>query len=376
MASSPDGRGARRPRLPAASPTLRDVARLAGVHPATVSRSLDPEKMSLVSPATRAKVETAARELGYRGDVVARSLRRGQTTTVGVVVADLGNLFVGSVLRGLAAALERRGFMALIAETQDDHERLRVSLENLLSRRVDAVIVTSARNGDEAALQAVRQSGTPIVLAVRGIVGSDLPTVSSDDVAGGALAAEYLTKLGHSRIAELSGPLDVKPFADRHVGFRRYLAERRIRPIELRQQAAHPIPSEGRRLTEALLRKREPLPTAIFAHNDSIAIGALAMLRDTGLRCPEDVSLLGYNDAPLVDHVFPPLTTIRFPSEQIGRFAGEVAISLIEESNGKNVSMSFPPELVQRQSCRRLARDEDAGSAAVANAAAGRRRVR
>jgi LacI family transcriptional regulator len=254
--------------------------------------------------------------------------------------------------------------MALIAETHDDHERLRVSLENLLSRRVDAVIVTSARTGDEPALEAVRRSGKAVVLAVRGIVGSNLPTIGSDDVAGGALAAEHLTELGHVRIAELVGPLDVKPFADRHIGFRRYLAERGIRPVELRQHAVHPIPSEGRRLTEALLRRRASPPTAIFAHNDSVAIGALGALRDAGLRCPEDVSLLGYNDAPLVDHVFPPLTTIRFPSEQIGRFAGEVAISLIEESDGKNVSMSFPPELVERESCRQLApKREDLGRA-------------
>src|SRR5439155_11957016 len=111
--------------------TLKDVARVAGVHPATVSRALDPGKMWLVRRETRAKVQSVAKELGYRGDVVARSLRRGQTTTLGVIVADLGNSFLAPVLRGIAGELEKHGFMALISETQDDHARLRASIENL-----------------------------------------------------------------------------------------------------------------------------------------------------------------------------------------------------------------------------------------------------
>src|SRR5439155_718441 len=132
--------------------------------------------MWLVRPDTRAKVQSVARELGYRADVVARSLRRGQTTTVGVVVADLGNTFVAPALHGITEALERHGFMALISETQDDHERLRASVENLLSRRVDGMIVMAARLGDASVIETIVGEEQPIVLAVRTLPGSPLPS--------------------------------------------------------------------------------------------------------------------------------------------------------------------------------------------------------
>jgi LacI family transcriptional regulator, galactose operon repressor len=333
-----------------ANVTLKDVARVAGVHPATVSRALDPGKMWLVRPETRAKVQSAARELGYRTDVVARSLRRGQTTTVGIVVADLTLTFLAPVLRGITDALERHGFIGLISETQDDHERLRTSLENLLSRRVDAAILTGARLGDAALLEGTARERVPVVLAVRALPGSNLPAVTTDDDRGGYIAATHLAALGHRRVAELPGPSDVQPFLDRSEGFARAAAESGLDVLEFGEHAIHPTPAEGRRLMELLLARRDPRPTAVFAQSDSMAIGALDALRATGLRCPADMSILGYNDAPLVDHFDPPLSTIRLPSAEIGRFAAELAIALIEEPKTAVASMTFPPELVVRAS--------------------------
>jgi LacI family transcriptional regulator len=333
-----------------ANVTLKDVAHVAGVHPATVSRALDPGKMWLVRPETRTRVQAAARELGYRTDVVARSLRRGQTTTVGVVVADLTLTFLAPALRGITDALERQGFMGLISETQDDHERLRVSLENLLSRRVDAVILTGARLGDAPLLQGIARERVPVVLAVRALPGSNLPAVTTDDDGGGYIAAMHLAALGHGRVAELRGPSDVQPFLDRSQGFARAAAESGLDVLEFGERAIHPTPAEGRRLMELLLARRGPRPTAVFAQNDSMAIGALDALRAARLRCPADLSILGFNDAPLVDHFDPPLSTIRLPSAEIGRVAAELAIALIEEPNTAVASMTFPPELVVRAS--------------------------
>jgi LacI family transcriptional regulator len=330
--------------------TLKDVARVAGVHPATVSRALDPGKMWLVRPETRAKVQSLARDLSYRTDVVARSLRRGQTTTVGVVVADLSLTFLPPALRGITDALERHGFMALISETRDDHERMRASIMNLLARRVDAVIVTGARLGDGPQLQAIAREGVPVVLAVRQLPGSNLPAVTTDDDRGGHIAAAHLAALGHRRVAELAGPGDVQPFLDRSGGFARAADETKLDVVDFTERAIHPTPPEGRRLMELLLARRGARPTAVFAHNDSMAIGAVDALRAAGLRCPADVSVLGYNDAPLVDHFDPPLSTIRLPSAEIGRFAAEMAIALIEEPHGAVASMTFPPELVARAS--------------------------
>jgi len=345
-----DGGGTRGPATRGGSNVrLKDVARVAGVHPATVSRALDPGKMWLVRPDTRAKVQSVARELGYRADVVARSLRRGQTTTVGVVVADLGNTFVAPALHGITEALERHGFMALISETQDDHERLRASVENLLSRRVDGMIVMAARLGDASVIETIVREEQPIVLAVRTLPGSPLPSVTSDDVAGGYLAARHLAELGHTRVAELRGPDDVQSFIGRGVGFARGAAEHGINIEWVDESAIHPTPSEGQRLMEKLLAATSGV-TAVFAHNDAMAIGALAALRAAGLNCPRDVSVLGYNDAPLAGHLDPPLTTVRFPGDKIGRFAAEVVIALIEEPGSVVASMTFPPELVLRAS--------------------------
>ena len=336
----------------AATVRLKDVARAAGVHPATVSRALDPGKMWLVRPDTRAKVQSAARELGYRGDVVARSLRRGQTTTVGVVVADLGNTFVAPAMRGITDALERRGFMALISETQDDHDRLRASIENLLSRRVDGMIVMAARLGDAPLIQAIADEEHPVVLAVRTLPGSTLPSVTSDDVGGGQLAAHHLAELGHTRVAELRGPDDVQSFVGRALGFARGAADLRLEVVSIDESAIHPTPSEGQRLMEMLLATSSTLPSAVFAHNDAMAIGALAALRAAGLKCPRDVSVLGYNDAPLAGHLDPPLSTVRFPGDKIGRFAAEIVIAMIEDPGRVVASMTFPPELVLRASTR------------------------
>jgi LacI family transcriptional regulator len=329
---------------------LKDVARAAGVHTATVSRALDPGKMWLVRPDTRAKVQSAARELGYRADVVARSLRRGQTTTVGVVVADLGNTFVAPAMRGITDALERRGFMALISETQDDHDRLRASIENLLSRRVDGTIVMAARLGDAPLIEEIAREDHPVVLAVRTLPGSTLPSVTSDDVAGGRLAARHLAELGHTRVAELRGPHDVMSFVGRARGFSRAAEELGLEVVSVDGPAIHPTPSEGQRLMEKLLSTSGALPTAVFAHNDAMAIGALAALRAAGLRCPDDVSVLGYNDAPLAGHLDPPLSTVRFQGDKIGRFAAEAVIAMIEDRGGVVASVNLPPELVVRAS--------------------------
>jgi|tagenome__1003787_1003787.scaffolds.fasta_scaffold20986050_3 LacI family transcriptional regulator len=332
-----------------ANPTLKDVARLAGVHPGTVSRALDPQKSSLVRSETREKVESAARTLGYRADAVARSLRRGKTTTVGVVAADLGNPFVGPLLRGLANELDHHGFMALVSETQDDRERLLASLDNFLSRKVDAIVVTAAHAGDGPLLRRVVAAGVPLVLAVRAVPGSGLPAVTTDDLAGGRLAARHLAELGHVRAAELAGPSDVQPFVDRSAGFADQAARSRMELVKVGDEAHFPTVEEGRRLMAMVLEAEQP-PTAIFAHNDSIAIGAMAALRDAGRRVPQDVSVIGYNDAPLVDHLSPPLSTIRFPGDEIGRSAAEITVALVKESRRMVASMTFPPVLVVRAS--------------------------
>ena len=329
-------------------PTVRDVARAASVHPSTVSRALDPRVANLVHDKTRDRVRLAAEQLGYRADVVARSLRRRQTTTVGVIVTDLGNPVFAPVLRGVARRLEEAGFIALITESQDDRERLRVLVDRIRERRVDALIVGAARKDDAEILSPVVEDGTPVVLAVRSLLGSGFSAVTADDFAGGEAAAAHLADLGHRNVAEIAGSPQVRPFLDRSTGFRRGAEERGLSVMRLDAEANNP--DTGARLAEILLSGTQEPPTAIFAANDSLAIGVLRALRSLGIDCPGGISVLGYNDAPFSDSIHPPLSTIGFPWDGIGGAAAEMALSLIADPTTAVRSLTFPPTLVQRES--------------------------
>lgn len=331
---------------------MEDVARSADVHPSTVSRALDPEKMWLVQPETRQRVLAAAEELGYVPHAVARALRSGRSMTIGVVIADLTNPFITVVLRGIAAVVDKHGFIPLIAETRDERGRLKQLLEGLRARRVDAVITSAARRADAGLLRRFAES-TPVVLAVRDPGDRSLPAVTHDDKAGGELAALHLSSLGHKVVAQLAGPSDISSFYGRQRGFEHAARAAGMQVVSVGDEALRPTASEGRRLAERMLSLRQPLPTAVFAHNDEMAVAAIDVLRRAGLRCPKDVSVIGYNDAPLSDHLSPSLSTIRFPGEQVGRFAAEIALGRIENPTGAAASVSFPPELVERESTGR-----------------------
>lgn len=328
---------------------MREVARAVGVHQSTVSRALDTDKSGLVTEETRARIERAAAELGYRHDGVASALRRGQTKTLGVVVADLGNQYIAPVLRGIENSLESRGMMALVAETQDDHTRFARVMDHLVSRRVDAIVVMAARIGDETALRRTR-SKIPVVLTVRTLHGASLPTVTHDDERGGRDALRHLADLGHRKVAQLRGPQDISSFAGRSSGFDSEAKRAGIQIITLDDCANLPTREEGRRLMEALLLTGQELPSAVFAGNDAMAIGALEAITSTDLRCPEDIGVIGYNDTPMTEFTSPPLSTVRLPGYELGRVAADVAVALIENPRQQLQALAFPPVVVPRVS--------------------------
>jgi LacI family transcriptional regulator len=329
--------------------TIRDVAEAAKVHISTVSRALDPNKSSLVSPATRARIVAVAESLNYAPHLIASQLRRGRTHTVGVVIPDLGNPVYAPMTRGITQALDRDGFMPLVADTEDDLRRFVAILHHLASRRVDAIITSAAREDYRDAVLEFVGAGLPFVLAVRDLPGSGVPSVYHDDELGGRLAGEHLIRWGHVRLAQLRGPQDVSPFTARTRGFAAALTAAGLDPLDLGEPARWPTVAEGRRLMKAVIEGSGELPTAIFAQNDLLAIGALEALEAGGLHCPEDVSLIGYNDVFFAEHARTPLTTIRMSAYDIGQLAGQMAIELIEARAGA-MSVSAPPTLVARAS--------------------------
>lgn len=300
----------------------------------------------MVRDATREQiVETAAR-LGYRPHMGARGLQTGRTATVGVITADLGNTFVTPIIHGIVAAIEPSGFMPMIAETQDDSDRCTRIIDHMLARRVDVMIVIAARTGDRALLEATARV-VPLVVAGRPLEGSDLPHVIHDDQQGGRIAASHLAALGHRRIAQLHGPADVANFPRRAAGFRAAVAEGGLDDLSPPETAHSPTIEEGHRLMTLLLA-RHTRPTAVFAHNDLMALGARAALNGAGLRVPHDISLVGYNDLPTMGQLVPPLTTVRYPSQEIGELAGAMALAVLAGERPQDVDLE--PRLIIRGS--------------------------
>lgn len=335
--------------------TLRDVARLAQVHPGTVSRALDPDRAELVNEATRERVLAAAVELGYRGNAVARSLRTGRSGIIGVVAADLGNPYLPPILRGIETVVGEAGFTVLIAETHDVPGRLKEITDHLVTRRVDAVILAAAHLDDTALVADINRS-LPVVLAVRGLTGEDHFAVLHDDVVGARLATEHLIALGHRRLAQLRGPGNVLSFVVRREVYEAVVADSEVIDLTPDAEATAPTIDEGRRLAGlALSRPPAERPTAIFAHNDMMAVGALSAIAELGLSCPGDVSLVGYNDSPLTDHLAPPLTTVRLQSLELGRRAAALALSRISGEAGAAVTVRLHPELILRESTQAFA---------------------
>jgi LacI family transcriptional regulator len=357
--------------------TLRDVAKRAGVHISTVSRALNPEQSNRIADATVARVRNAATELGYTPDLVAAGLKRGSTKSVGMVVADLDNPYNGLLIRGLSAVLEEHGFVALVAESVEDPARLERILRHLAGRRVDAIVTTAAQLSNADLLERVTSPSMPVVLGVRNIPGSGLPAVVHDDHHGAALAAGHLHELGHRTVAQLLGPLGIDTFVRRRDGFRSVISERLdMIDATIDASASKPTLDEGRRLMELTLAQQSGLrPTAVFAHNDLMAVGAIEAIRAAGLDCPGDVSVVGYNDVPLGSALSPPLTTVRLPSLEVGKQLGRTVLALIADPGADVGVVRLPAELVVRASTASIAvpppRGGKANGKAKAKAAAG-----
>jgi LacI family transcriptional regulator len=330
--------------------TLKDVAEAAGVHTSTVSRALNPEKRNLVNAETRELIEQTAEGLGYTPDRVASSLRRGRTDVIGVVVADLGNPFINPVLRGIENALAGRRVMPMLMESRDSRERLATACDALVEHRVDAIITTAGRRGDLPVLREVAAE-VPLVLAVRALPRLGVPTVAHDDVLGGRLAAQHLIELGHVRLGSLVGPDDISSFRGRRHGVNDAAASSGLTVREVSDMTVLPTVDEGRRLMRVLLADpADELPTAVFVHNDTMAVGALDAVRDAGLVCPDDISIIGYNNIALTAHVAPPLTTIHLPGYELGRMAADMVVGMLDEPDVAPHTVTLPPRLVVRGS--------------------------
>lgn len=311
-----------RKRARQAPVTLHDVAAAAGVSKSTVSRILD-ERLPRSESETARRVRQVAAELGYFRDASAASLRRGKTMTIGVVVPRLTDTVMAMLYEALAHACRRSGRFAIVATTDDEPSADRAAAEALLHRRVDGLVLSTARLGDEFPKQLAAR-GVPYVLALR-TDGHSLSSVG-DDKLGGYLATRHLLDLGHRRIAIIAGPGYASTARGRVEGYRQAMAEAGtdVNPAWV-VESTFGIDSGAEAATA--LMSMDPRPTAVFAVNDNTAIGALSTIEKLGLSVPKDVSLVGYNDIPIVSRLPTPLTSVRVPFDQIAAAALDLLAS-------------------------------------------------
>jgi LacI family transcriptional regulator len=301
-----------------------------------------------VDPATARRVTAAIDELGYRPNAVARSMRRGQTHSVGLVIPDIANPFFGDLARALEDALFEGGYTAIICNSDGDPEREARYLDVLLSKKVDGLLLIAASQPSEH-LRRVMESGPPMIVVDREL--EDLPAsqVLVANHAGGYLAGRHLVELGHRTIAVVAGPSDVGISARRLDGFLSAMAEAGIRIPRLLRQRGDFRAASGRRSMEVLLSQRTR-PTAVFAENDLMAIGALSAAHAAGIDVPRQLSVMGFDGIAFGADVTPGLTTIAQSTRDVAAATAQLLFERLATRDLPPRRVELPVRLVLRDS--------------------------
>jgi len=331
--------------------TIKDVANRAGVAPITVSRVVN--NSGYVSSATRQRVEAAAAELNYVPNMLARSLRSNRTDTLALVLTDITNPFWTTVARGAEDSASAHGFSVIFCNTDEHEAKQDQYLSMLLRKRVDGFLYVPANDRPDPIVQ-IHKQGIPVVVLDRKIHGVDVDFVRSDSKDGAEKLISHLLKLGHKKIAIFNGPPNIATARERLAGFKIAMTKAGQEFDESLVFSGEFTVESGRQMVKQLLQ-RESLPTALFAANNFIAIGAIQALRSNGLRVPEDISLVCFDDIPTSHMIEPFLTVVAQPAYQIGQRAAELLVTHITQSGKQDFQdIVFAPELIVRNSCQRV----------------------
>jgi LacI family transcriptional regulator len=331
------------------NPTLRDVAKAAGVHVATASRALNPETRRLVNVGTIRRVLKVAESLGYRPNPIARSLKTAESHTVGVVLPDFTNPMFPPIVRGIDDVLGPAGYHGLIVNTDNDLDREAALISSLLSRHVDGLIIATALL-DHPLLRRLHEQNVRMVLVNRRTDDLDVPCVMPDDAAGVMLAVRHLAALGHTRIVHLAGPQTTSAGVARANAFRAAVREHGLAgDPELVAACDHWSEEDGARTLRQVLDAGVEF-TAILAGNDLIALGCYDVIAERGIDCPAQVSVVGFNDMPFLDKLRPPLSSVAVPQHELGAEAARMLLERFTETDRPARSVLLPLSLVVRGS--------------------------
>jgi LacI family transcriptional regulator len=332
-------------------PTIKQVARHAKVSSATVSHVINGTRF--VSEPVRAQVQQAMEELGYRPNTLARSLRSGQTHTIGLILPDSANPFFAEIGHAIESAAFERGYNVILCNTENDPQKERLYTEVLGNKQVDGLIFV-ASGEDRQVLSQSLDDGLPLVVVDRDLGNLELDTVITDNLSGGLLATRHLISLGHRRVACITGPSNLTPSADRVAGYREALEQAGI-PVDESLILRGDFRARSGYEDAKLLLGRTPGPSAIFVCNDMMAIGAIRAASQLGLRVPEDLSIVGFDNIELAAYTTPPLTSVAQPKQEIGQMAVALLIERAKEPTLPPRRNMLPSRLVIRESTGAIA---------------------
>lgn len=335
--------------------TIKDVAEIAGVSIATVSRTLaEPEK---VSEKTRAKVMAAVKKSGYVTNTLARNFRRRRSNTVVVLVPDIANPFFANIIQGIEHIAHQQQYRILLGDTQQNPERERAYADLVSQRQADAVICLgrnipfayhkSRKNLDPA--------WPPFAMACEYHGEIPVPTVCIDNEKAAEEAVQHLLDLGHSRVAFINGPQDSPLCEDRLLGYKRAMRNAGATVNDRWLQTGDFTLASGYTCMQALLAQRER-PTALFCSNDEMAIGAMQACRDAGLHLPADMSIIGFDDIAFSAYTHPKLSSVYQPRNQIGEQVMLLILSMLRDNKVEQSRTVLPHKLVLRDSTAPLHR--------------------
>jgi LacI family transcriptional regulator len=342
-----DAKRRRTPSRASRAPSIYDVAREAKVSVFTVSAVINDT--GRVSTTLARRVEAAVRKLNYRPNLLARSLAKQQTHTLGMVVTDIANPFFPAIVRAAEDAAQKAGYSMLLCNSDDKEDKEAVYLELLISKRVDGIILNKTPGAFTVAQRRMLdEARIPIVLLMRTCPGLKTDVVQTDDRQGAIDAISHLARIGHKKIAFVSGPLNVSNARARRHGYCAALEKWGLEYVpQLTFEGDYRIES-GHRAGHALLPHR---PDAVLVTNYLMTIGFMSAAEEIGLRCPEDFALVSFDDYPWLGYFRPRLTTIELPKYELGDTAVRLMLERLQGKRTQPVTVNLMPQLRVRDSC-------------------------
>ncbi|MGI6161499.1 MAG: LacI family DNA-binding transcriptional regulator [Christensenellales bacterium] len=329
-------------------PTIKDVAFMAGVTPAIVSRVFNNDAKLNIKEETRAKVLDAIEKLQYRPNPMARSLRTNSNKTIGVLISDINNPFYSEIIKGVQMAAREHDYCIILGDTSDTPHEERRFIENLQSQFVDGIILSSVYIEDDV-VELLEERGTHYVMVNRGSTNSTAPHVRTNEDEGMIAAVNHVIELGHTKIACIHGPLYADTAVRRLQGFRKALKDADIEYNPEYVAEGRFDENSGYLAGKKLLTLDDP-PSAICSCNDLMAIGVMRAAQELGLCIPEDFSLVGFNNIWITDILAVPLTTVETPLIDMGKEAFRALMALIKGEEITKTTITLPIKLIVRES--------------------------